>query len=66
VRATAVALAVLMPAAAAAQDPVPISERTRGLHRHHGFVPYYWDAEEARREGDVLAQAHGGTIIRGP
>ena len=39
--------------AEAASDAVPtISERTRGLERHDGFLPFYWDA----RRGQLLLE----------
>ncbi len=42
--------------AEAASDAVPtISERTRGLERHDGFLPFYWDA----RRGQLLLEVSG-------
>jgi hypothetical protein len=50
---TAVAFAVLLlPAAAGAQELAKVSERTAGLERHEGFIPFYWDA----RKGQFLLE----------
>jgi hypothetical protein len=46
----AAVLAVSEPAKAAI---VPLAERTAGLERHDGFLPYYWDA----RSGQLLLEA---------
>jgi len=44
------------PAPEAAANATPtISERTRGLERHDGFLPFYWDA----RRGQLLLEVSG-------
>ncbi|MGE0452646.1 MAG: zinc-dependent metalloprotease [Vicinamibacteria bacterium] len=47
----AAALAFLAGAAPARPDDAPrpgVSERVRGLERHDGLLPYYWDAQQGR------------------
>ncbi|HEV8255217.1 MAG TPA: zinc-dependent metalloprotease [Vicinamibacteria bacterium] len=51
-RAAALAALLLLPASALAQPPVALSERTAGLQRHDGFLPFYWDA----RKGQLLLE----------
>ncbi|MBD3297918.1 MAG: DUF5117 domain-containing protein [candidate division Zixibacteria bacterium] len=43
---TTLLLIAVFAAGAAAQEnePLSIAEHTRGMARHEGFVPYYWDA----------------------
>jgi hypothetical protein len=46
------------PAFEAASDSTPtISERTRGLERRDGFVPFYWDAHRGQLLLEVPARA---------
>ncbi|MEO8168696.1 MAG: hypothetical protein ABI623_10640, partial [bacterium] len=26
-------------------DPQSIAEKTKGMEKHSGFIPYYWDAK---------------------
>ena len=42
--------------AAPDEPPASISQRTAGLQRHDGFIPYYWDA----RKGALLLEISAG------
>ncbi len=63
--ALAAAPALAGPAGALAEKTPTIAERTQGLERHDGFVPYYWDARSGQllldvsRWGDPLLYGAG-------
>jgi hypothetical protein len=51
--ALAMAVALAVPARGAAPEATPtVAERSAGLERHDGLVPYYWDA----RKGQMLLE----------
>src|SRR5437867_12448649 len=42
-------LALAAPAPAVAAETIPtVAERTAGLERHDGFVPFYWDGQRGQ------------------
>jgi len=55
--AAAAAVPARVPDSAPSEATATIAERTRGLERHDGFMPFYWDARKGQLLLEVAASA---------